>query len=108
MTGAPLDPDAAAAAKGEAEEQARVQRNLGWHLLWRTLLEQKRALVLGVAIGIERLAAGAAIRGDDPHHVEQCRPAVCCDRNPGAHRLALGGRGFGSAAVHQRCIAKVL
>ncbi|MFZ9223363.1 MAG: ABC transporter ATP-binding protein [Ilumatobacteraceae bacterium] len=61
MTGAPLDPDAAAAAKGEAEEQARVQRNLGWHLLWRTLLEQKRALVLGVAIGITWTAAKVAV-----------------------------------------------
>ncbi|MFZ9778690.1 MAG: ABC transporter ATP-binding protein [Ilumatobacteraceae bacterium] len=61
MTGAPLDPDAAAAAKGEAEEQARVQRNLGWHLLWRTLLEQKRALVLGVAIGVTWTAAKVAV-----------------------------------------------
>jgi len=61
VTGAPLDPDAAAAAKGEAEEQARVQRNLGWHLLWRTLLEQKRALVLGVAIGITWTAAKVAV-----------------------------------------------
>ena len=61
MTGAPLDPDAAAAAKGEAEEQARVQRNLGWHLLWRTLLEQKRALVLGVAIGIVLVNRPAAV-----------------------------------------------
>jgi len=61
VTGAPLDPDAAAAAKGEAEEQARVQRNLGWHLLWRTLLEQKRALVLGVAIGVTWTAAKVAV-----------------------------------------------
>jgi ATP-binding cassette subfamily B protein len=61
VTSAPLDPDAAAAAKGEAEEQARVQRNLGWHLLWRTLLEQKRALVLGVAIGITWTAAKVAV-----------------------------------------------
>ena len=61
MTGSPLDPDAAAAAKGEAEEQARAQRNFGWQLLWRTLLEQKRALVLGVAIGITWTAAKVAV-----------------------------------------------
>jgi len=56
-----LDPDAAAAAKGEAEEQARTQRNLGWQLLWRALLEQKRALVLGVVIGVTWTAAKVAI-----------------------------------------------
>ncbi|MEY3615244.1 MAG: hypothetical protein RLZZ518_245, partial [Actinomycetota bacterium] len=38
MTIAALDPDAAASAKGEAEEQARAQRNLGWQLLWRALV----------------------------------------------------------------------
>jgi ATP-binding cassette subfamily B protein len=56
-----LDPDAAAAAKGEAEEQARAQRNLGWQLLWRALLEQKRALILGVAIGVTWTAAKVAV-----------------------------------------------
>ena len=56
-----LDPDAAAKAKGEAEEQARAQRNLGWQLLWRTLTEQKRALILGVAIGITWTAAKVAV-----------------------------------------------
>jgi len=61
VTGAPLDPDAAAAAKGEAEEQARIQRSLGWHLLWRTLQEQKRALIWGVAIGITWTAAKVAV-----------------------------------------------
>ena len=30
MTATAVDPDAAATAKGEAEEQARAQRNLGW------------------------------------------------------------------------------
>jgi len=56
-----LDPDAAASAKGEAEEQARAQRNLGWQLLWQTLTEQKRALVLGVAIGVTWTAAKVAV-----------------------------------------------
>jgi len=56
-----LDPDAAAGAKGEAEEQARAQRDLGWQLLWQTLTEQKRALVLGVAIGITWTAAKVAV-----------------------------------------------
>ncbi|MFZ9518374.1 MAG: ABC transporter ATP-binding protein, partial [Ilumatobacteraceae bacterium] len=60
-TVAGLDPDAAASAKGEAEEQARAQRNLGWQLLWRALLEQKRALVLGVAIGVTWTAAKVAV-----------------------------------------------
>lgn len=61
MTIAVLDPDAAASAKGEAEEQARAQRNLGWQLLWRSLLDQKRALVLGVAIGIVWTSAKVAV-----------------------------------------------
>ena len=56
-----LDPDGAAAAKGEAEEQARTQRNLGWHLLWRALLDQKAALLVGVAIGITWTAAKVAV-----------------------------------------------
>ncbi|MGA1257989.1 MAG: ABC transporter ATP-binding protein [Ilumatobacteraceae bacterium] len=56
-----LDPDAAASAKGEAEEQARAQRNLGWQLLWRALLDQRRALVFGVAIGITWTAAKVAV-----------------------------------------------
>ena len=60
-TVASLDPDAAASAKGEAEEQARAQRNLGWQLLWRALLDQKRALVIGVAIGITWTAAKVAV-----------------------------------------------
>ncbi len=61
MTIAALDPDAAASAKGEAEEQARAQRNLGWQLLWRALLEQKRALILGVVIGVTWTAAKVAV-----------------------------------------------
>ena len=61
MTVAHLDPDAAATAKGEAEEQARAQRNLGWQLLWRALLDQRRALVLGVAIGVTWTAAKVAV-----------------------------------------------
>lgn len=61
MSAAILDPDAAATAKGEAEEQARVQRNLGWQLLWRTLLEQRQALVLGVVIGVTWTAAKVAV-----------------------------------------------
>lgn len=56
-----VDPDAAAAAKGEAEEQARAQRNLGWQLLWRALTEQKRALILGVAIGVTWTSAKVAV-----------------------------------------------
>jgi len=61
MTIVALDPDAAASAKGEAEEQARAQRNLGWQLLWRALLEQKRALILGVVIGVTWTAAKVAV-----------------------------------------------
>ena len=61
MTVAHLDPDASATAKGEAEEQARAQRNLGWQLLWRALLDQQRALVLGVAIGVTWTAAKVAV-----------------------------------------------
>lgn len=71
MTGAPLDPDAAAAAKGEAEEQARAQRNLGWQLLWKTLLEQKRALILGVAIGVTWTAAKVAVPQLTKHAIDQ-------------------------------------
>ena len=61
MTAVNLDPDAAASAKGEAEEQARAQRNLGWQLLWRGLLEQRRALILGVLIGVTWTAAKVAV-----------------------------------------------
>ena len=71
MTGTPLDPDAAAAAKGEAEEQARAQRNLGWHLLWKTLLEQKRALILGVAIGVTWTAAKVAVPQLTKHAIDR-------------------------------------
>ena len=71
MTGAPLDPDAAAAAKGEAEEQARAQRNLGWQLLWKTLLEQKRALILGVAIGVTWTAAKVAVPQLTKHAIDR-------------------------------------
>ena len=61
MTLIAVDPDAAATAKGEAEEQARAQRNLGWQLLWQALMNQRRALVLGVAIGITWTAAKVAV-----------------------------------------------
>ncbi|MBJ7504842.1 MAG: ABC transporter ATP-binding protein [Ilumatobacteraceae bacterium] len=61
MTTVVLDPDTAASAKGEAEEQARTQRNFGWQLLWRALLEQKTALVLGVVIGVTWTAAKVAV-----------------------------------------------
>ena len=61
MTITAVDPDAAATAKGEAEEQARAQRNLGWQLLWQALMNQRRALVLGVAIGITWTAAKVAV-----------------------------------------------
>jgi ATP-binding cassette subfamily B protein len=71
VTGTPLDPDAAAAAKGEAEEQARAQRNLGWHLLWGTLLEQKRALILGVAIGVTWTAAKVAVPQLTKHAIDR-------------------------------------
>ena len=61
MTVTAVDPDAAATSKGEAEEQARAQRNLGWQLLWQVLMNQRRALVLGVAIGITWTAAKVAV-----------------------------------------------
>ena len=61
MTTTAVDPDAAATAKGEAEEQARAQRNLGWQLLWQALMNQWQALALGVAIGITWTAAKVAV-----------------------------------------------